>query len=190
MSQKHWKRLAWLAGPETESHRISLPGRRLAERQGNTLHIIQPAKSTQLFEAPKASQISLPGQSRWGSGRLTIGFDLEEPFQERIDADQLQPFGPPESPYLIVRAAEGGERFTPLGMADRSMRLVDFLRGRRVPEEARRLVPLLFDRQGIVWVVGHRIADRVRWTEKSHRRLGLRWEAIEGAEALAESGCD
>ena len=36
--------------------------------------------------------------------------------------------------------------------------------------------PLLCDAAGIVWVVGHRIADRVKVTEQTRRTLGLRWQ--------------
>jgi tRNA(Ile)-lysidine synthase len=32
------------------------------------------------------------------------------------------------------------------------------------------------DQLGIVWVAGHRIADRVRITDQTRRKLGLCWE--------------
>jgi tRNA(Ile)-lysidine synthase len=34
---------------------------------------------------------------------------------------------------------------------------------------------LVCDQIGIIWVVGHRIADRVKVSEKTRSRLGLRW---------------
>jgi tRNA(Ile)-lysidine synthase len=56
------------------------------------------------------------------------------------------------------------------------MPLNDFFRGRRVPYADRRLVPLVCDQSGIVWVVGYRISHRVRQTDETRRTVGLRWE--------------
>ncbi|WP_409999955.1 tRNA lysidine(34) synthetase TilS C-terminal domain-containing protein [Planctomyces sp. SH-PL62] len=64
-------------------------------------------------------------------------------------------------------------------MGGRRQRLVDFLRIRRVPSERRQAVPVVADPHGILWVVGHRIAERVKTTEATSRRLGLRWSRRE-----------
>jgi len=63
-------------------------------------------------------------------------------------------------------------------MRGRSRPLADFFRGRRIPPGRRDRTPLVCDQLGIVWVVGHRIADRVRVTDQTRRTLGLRWEAL------------
>jgi tRNA(Ile)-lysidine synthase len=94
--------------------------------------------------------------------------DAAEPRDETVDLGSLWP-------PLYVRAPVPGDRFTPLGMT-REKPLNDFFRGRRVPRDPRRHVPLVCDRLGIVWVVGHRIDQRVRRTERTERTLGLRWE--------------
>jgi tRNA(Ile)-lysidine synthase len=62
-------------------------------------------------------------------------------------------------------------------MARGSMSLSAFLRNRRVPGLERSRVPLVCDELGIVWVVGHRIAERVRLTEQTRETLGLRWDS-------------
>ncbi len=67
------------------------------------------------------------------------------------------------------------------------MPLNDFFRGRGVSRDDRGAVPLVCDARGIVWLVGHRIADRVRRTEATRRTLGLRWEA---ADPDGPEGCD
>ena len=51
------------------------------------------------------------------------------------------------------------------------MPLADFFRGRHVPHDRRACIPLVCDREGIIWVVGHRIADRVRRTEGQSKSL-------------------
>jgi tRNA(Ile)-lysidine synthase len=67
-------------------------------------------------------------------------------------------------------------------MGGKSTPLNDFFRGSRVARQARVQTPLLCDKLGIVWVVGHRISDRVKVTEATRRTLGLRWEAAPAAE--------
>ena len=77
---------------------------------------------------------------------------------------------------LFVRTMNAGDRFDPLGMAGQSMALADFFRGRRVRRADRARVPLVCDQTGIIWVVGHRIADRVKMSEKTRRTLALHWQ--------------
>ena len=62
-------------------------------------------------------------------------------------------------------------------MGGQSMPLADFFRGQRVGRAERGRVPLVCDQRGIIWVVGHRIADGVKMSEKTRCRLGLRWIA-------------
>ncbi len=67
-----------------------------------------------------------------------------------------------------------GDRFHPLGMSGKGMPLADFLRGRGVPRDRRGSTALLCDQAGIIWVVGHRICDRIKRTAATTRLLGLR----------------
>jgi tRNA(Ile)-lysidine synthase len=73
-------------------------------------------------------------------------------------------------------------------MAGRKTSLNDFFRGRRVSPGRRARIPLVCDQFGIVWVVGHRIADRVKLTEKTTRPAGLRWEPAAGAGEHNDGG--
>jgi tRNA(Ile)-lysidine synthase len=116
------------------------------------------------LEAPGVASVP------WAGGRVVATYDDGEPAGEWIDADRVH------SP-LTIRPPVPGDRFEPLGMDGRSMPLADFFRGRGVPQDRRVRIPLVCDRQGIVWVVGHRIADRVKLTGATWRRMGLRWEA-------------
>ena len=99
------------------------------------------------------------------SDRSPRSFDCGD---ETIDLGQLVP-------PLSVRAPTQGDRFSPLGMTKGSMPLADFLRGRHVPRPERSHVPVVCDQNGIAWVVGHRIAERVRVTGQTREKLGLLW---------------
>jgi len=110
--------------------------------------------------------LAIPGEVAWGTVRIRASFDPSEGC-EAIDLDRLQ------GNVLTVRAPIGGDRFEPLGLGGHSRPLNDFFRGRNVPREERRNVPIVCDNDGIVWVVGHRIAERVKRTEGTQRLLYL-----------------
>lgn len=59
---------------------------------------------------------------------------------------------------LTVRAWRPGDRIQPLGMRGQK-KLQDLFTDLRVPRHWRERVPILESARGIVWVVGHRIAD-------------------------------
>ena len=105
----------------------------------------------------------------WGGGFIVATLDPGAPCDERVDLDTLVP-------PLLVRGPADGDRFEPLGMDGRSTPLNDFFRGRGVWRDRRGDVPLVCDQRGIIWVVGHRIAHRVRRTEATSRTLGLRFD--------------
>jgi tRNA(Ile)-lysidine synthase len=113
--------------------------------------------------------LPIPGQANWSSTRIVAS--LSPPGAERIDLDRIEP-------PLSVRGPEPGDRFAPLGLDGHSQPLADFLRGRHVAASDRPRVPLVCDQTGIVWVVGHRIADRVQMTAQTTQVLHLRAEAV------------
>ena len=82
-----------------------------------------------------------------------------------IDAERLN--GP-----LVYRALQEGDRFRPFGM--RGSRLVsDFLTDRHLTAAERAWVGVVCDTEGIVWLAGYRIDDRVAVTAKTRRVIKL-----------------
>jgi tRNA(Ile)-lysidine synthase len=111
--------------------------------------------------------IDLPGSVTWRGATIETVVDPEQPHDETVDLDRIVP-------PLCVRGAVAGDRFDPLGLGGRSQGLNDFFRARKVLRAERPLTPLLCDGAGIIWVVGHRIAERVKVREETVRTLGLR----------------
>ena len=109
--------------------------------------------------------LDMPGSVAWGGGIIGTVLEPEAPRDETVDLDCIV------AP-LSVRAPVPGDRFQPLGMSGRSTPLNDFFRGRDVTRQARRQTPLLCDKLGIVWVVGHRISERVKVTEADEPNAG------------------
>jgi len=122
--------------------------------------------------APRPIPLAVPGLTSvpWAGGTIDASIDPvpEARGGETIDLQRV-------SLPLLVRAPESGDRFEPLGMKTQSMALADFFRGRHIAREHRARTPLVCDQAGIIWVIGHRIAERVKMSEKSQRKLRLRW---------------
>lgn len=89
-----------------------------------------------------------------------------DPFVEYVDFDAVHP-------PLVVRKRRAGDRFCPLG-APGSKKLSDFLTDTKVDPKDRDRIAVLCDHLGPIWVIGHRIDDRVKMTELTRRVLHLR----------------
>jgi tRNA(Ile)-lysidine synthase len=71
---------------------------------------------------------------------------------------------------LTIRTFMNGDRFTPLGMKNMT-KLKDFFISLKIPKEERKTIPLLLSDGNIVWIVGHRIDERFKITEKTKKIL-------------------
>jgi len=92
--------------------------------------------------------------------------NTEDRWTEHADADRI-------AFPLVLRSRRDGDRFTPLGLGT-TVKLKDVLINERVPYYDRDRVPLLCDREKIVWVVGVRLSDEVRITDTTRRVLTMR----------------
>lgn len=120
------------------------------------------------------------GASRCYCGNSALYF-------ERCDIDTVQSFGTPEHIAqidadklrypLTARRWHEGDWFIPYGMTGRK-KIGDFLKDCKVslPEKARQFV--LVSGNDIVWVVGRRIDDRYRITERTENVLRITKEIV------------
>lgn len=138
----------------------------IGRRPGIPERIRVPISGPGLYEVPglgdtiQLEEETLQGNLRW----------QRNPAEEVMDRDRI-------CFPLILRSFEPGDRFRPLGMGG-SKKVKDFFVDARVPRSRRHLVPLLCSREHILWVVGHRLDDRVKVTGDSKRLLRVRyWRA-------------
>ena len=131
-----------------------------------------PASSSAATDTLEPISLVVPGLTPvpWAEGAIDVLLNHvpETARSETIDLEKA-------SLPLFVRTPAAGDRFEPLGMGGQSMPLADFFRGRHVHRADRGRVPLVCDQNGIIWVVGHRISDRVKVREQTGRTLGLTW---------------
>jgi len=181
MSAERWRKLARVAGSRsaTTSFNGDWAGVHLnIDEKSLVLSIdpsldtrrVEPGGSLEPIEPPRQPlTLELPGSICWRRGRVVASLDPMRRSDEVLDLDALHP-------PLAVRQARPGDRFHPLGMSGHGTPLNDFFRGRKVARGERANIPLVLDQEGIIWVVGHRIAERVRRTEATARTVGLSWE--------------
>lgn len=72
-----------------------------------------------------------------------------------VDANQLRP-------PVQVRHPREGDIFDPLGLGGKRQHVVDILRNQGVTAVDKKREWLVCDQEGIVWVAGHRVADRMK----------------------------
>ncbi len=120
-------------------------------------------------------RVALPGVTVTSSGVLAARFEtvlaaprLESPLEAALDADLLPPL-------LTSGPMRRGDRLHPLG-APGSKELRRLLIDWKVPAALRARVPVLRSADGeVAWVVGHRIAQRLRVTARTTKLVRLRF---------------
>ncbi len=156
-----------------------LPGGMTIEKRYHQLIFSFPSDKPRETIASEIA-VHLPGETVLPIRRLAIECRIEEvtagdipglrragsEMEESVDFEAVHP-------PLVVRPRRPGDRFVPLG-APGSKKLSDFLIDAKVDPGQRRRVAVLCDQLGPIWVIGHRLDDRVKLTELTRRILRLR----------------
>lgn len=101
-------------------------------------------------------------------------------FAAVLDADKI-------TPPLVVRTRQDGDRFQPSGMQG-TKKIKDFFIENKVNRQMRDRVPLICDQNGILWIVGYRISDIAKVSEKTTRFLQLKISGGMAQDASRYSG--
>lgn len=177
---RHLKAVMRLAGsPEQSGKRVNLPGGMSAQRVDGLLVFRRAAGAAGQAQpagdmaGAVSISVAMPGRTAIPQAMRQIVIELlagQEGMLERfkasrssdeemIDAEQVHP-------PLVLRLRRPGDRFWPLG-AGGTKKISHFLSDRKVPPMQRQRVWLLCDQLGPIWVIGHRIDDRVRVTQRT-----------------------
>ena len=122
-----------------------------------TIRPVDPKTLSQWLRRQHVSQQAPPGRPK-----LTA-----DGFEELVDFDRVRR-------PLVVRTRSAGDRFWPLG-APGSKKVSQFLMDAKVDPQERDRVAILCDQLGPIWIIGHRIDERVKLT--SGTREGLQLQA-------------
>lgn len=122
-----------------------------------------PAPGKYLVKKPLEAKIIVEIRTSF-----TQEFDKLKANEAVLDADKV--YFP-----LKIRSFQHGDRFIPLGLG-RSKKLQDFFVDEKVPRHIRPYVPILHDKEKIIWIIGYRIDDRVKITPETKRVIFISWD--------------
>lgn len=120
-------------------------------------------------------RLNVPGDTDISGWRVIaavkkLGSASAEGYKACVDLDKV-------GSDLSIRPRRPGDSFRPLGM-DAEKKLQDFMIDAKIPRYWRDRVPLVCSPEGILWVVGWRIAEWVKVTDRTKRVLFLEFERI------------
>ena len=95
-----------------------------------------------------------------------------DPGEATVDRDRV-------SWPLFLRPSKSGDRFRPLGLGG-TKKIKDFFIDLKVPKSQRPQIPILCSKEHIIWIVGHRLDDRVKVTASTDGLIQLLY--LEGVE--------
>lgn len=131
---------------------------------GNELVIWRPIAERQPFSIPATPGIYFPGNTyifEIKEAQKPLNFQNKNRFTEWIDADKIvEP--------LILRSVIAGDRFYPVN-SNGSKKVSDYFIDEKIPIYERQHIPLLVCKKGIIWLVGKRLDNRFKITEKTQR---------------------
>ena len=121
--------------------------------------------------------VKVPGETKAGGWTVRAAMvkkimppKTEDRFVAYFDAEKV-------GKKLAVRARRRGDKFQPLGM-DATKNLSEFMVDAKIPRAWRDNVPLVCSGEDIIWVMGWRISERVKVTDKTEQVLRLEFERL------------
>lgn len=113
-----------------------------------------------------------PGEYRFTPGRVILDFSIQpgsdfnpKPHIAYLDA-ALASFP------LYIRNWKKGDSFRPLGMKGHK-KLSDFWIDSKIPRSARKLIPLVYKDDDLIWTAGYQISHDYRVTDKTKKLLRI-----------------
>ncbi|MCK4400968.1 tRNA lysidine(34) synthetase TilS [bacterium] len=97
-------------------------------------------------------------------------FYTQNRYQEYLDYNKIKK-------PVFIRTRKQGDTFQPLGMKGKK-KIKDFLIDQKIPQPEKRKVLLLTDKTDIIWLIGFRISDKFKVTEKTKQVLKVRFLKI------------
>ncbi len=174
----HTEILLQLCRSAAANSQIDLPGKVKAEKNYGWLTVglhHQPPEDFSYQIARLGSYPFPPLKHRmvleYAAADLATEFS-RQPNEALMDLDKV-------SFPLVLRSSKAGDRFRPLGLGG-GKKLKKFFIDAKIPRGQRRRIPILCSGEQIIWVVGHRLDDRVKVTANTSRLLRLLY--VEGLE--------
>jgi tRNA(Ile)-lysidine synthase len=164
-----------LALDKPAGKRLSLPGGlTLAIEYDRYLLTSDPTTLSPLPALNGEFKLRAPGKTRLPGWRIEVAIINREQLTEKdnftayLDLDKV-------GDKLLVRSRRAGDRFQPLGL-DQPKKVNEFMIDAKIPQAWRQHVPIVCSPEHIIWVVGWRIDERVKVSDKTKKVLCLKFE--------------
>lgn len=168
----HVKAALNLAYSEHPGAYVDLPSNMEVRREYNVLTIFKRRESEKQISESRYSdlqyEVALPGSVKMPELEKTMIFKfVERPIDMKsagrtvafMDYDRI-------SPPLVIRTVRPGDRIQLLGMTGMKKIKSVFI-DEKVPLRHRKGIPLVLDRESVLWIAGLRLSERVKITEKT-----------------------
>lgn len=113
---------------------------------------------------PELNSVVILKRQTW-TGKSPIY--TKDSFRATLDAEAVKG-------QLLIRNVRPGDRFQSLGLRG-TKKIADILTDRKIPAIFKDEVPVVCDKQGIIWIPGFTIAERVKITKSTKRVIRIRY---------------
>jgi tRNA(Ile)-lysidine synthase len=151
-----------------ESRTMELPGFLKVQHSKNSIEFRKKDQRMGIVELDVPS----PGTYRFAPANATLHFSIRKtndyhpaPNVAYLDASRA-------SFPLYIRNWKRGDSFRPLGMKGHK-KLSDFLIDKKVPKNLRKLIPLVYKDDDLIWLAGYQIHHDYRMTGKTNKLLRI-----------------
>jgi tRNA(Ile)-lysidine synthase len=127
-----------------------------------------------LPELEGETKLKIPGQTEFSGWRVGAAIIEPEEITEKDDFTAYFDLAK-TGDRLTVRGRRRGDRFQPLGLPQ-PKKLGEFMIDSRIPQAWRQYIPIVCSPEQIVWLVGWRIDERVKVSQKTKQVLCLKFE--------------
>ncbi len=155
--------------------RLSLPGGLIFSTGYDQYQLATDIASLSPFPKLEGEvQLNIPGQTLLPGWRIEAAIIDREGMVEKNDFTAYLDLGKTGN-KLIVRPRRRGDRFQPLGLPQLK-KIGEFMIDAKIPRTWRGKIPIVCSPQQILWVVGWRLDDRVKVSEKTKKVLRLEFK--------------
>jgi tRNA(Ile)-lysidine synthase len=174
IEMRHIEEMMALLG-KPAGKRLSLPGG-LSFATGYDEYILtlDLAGLSPLPELEGETKLKIPGQTEFSGWRVEAAIIEPEETTEKDDFTAYFDLAK-TGDRLTVRGRRRGDRFQPLGLPQ-PKKLGEFMIDSRIPQAWRQYIPIVCSPEQIVWLVGWRIDERVKVSQKTKQVLCLKFE--------------
>ena len=145
-----------VAALDKPTSRVSLPGGLICSIGRQRITISRSGRKDQAGSGE--ATLTVPGKTSWGAWTLTAS-EAKGALPKRIGKLEAYIAAGAIRGQMRVRSRHPGDRLRPLGMRGEK-KVQDILIDAKVPAEERDGVAIVCDDDGVLWVVGHRLAER------------------------------